>query len=52
MWTYIPGRGKNKVAQNEKCKKIWGFSKVMTLVFRIPKLWQILKHYAGTFHQA
>ena len=36
--------GKNKVAQNEKQKIYVGF--------HIPKIWQILKHFAGTFHQA
>ena len=33
---------KNKVAQNEK--KLCGF--------HIPKVWQILKRFAGTCHQA
>ena len=36
---------KNKVTQNEKWKKqLW--------LFHIYKIWQILKHFAGSFHQA
>ena len=43
-------RQKNKVAptlvaQNEKQNKNY-------VGFRIPKVWQILKHFAGIFHQA
>ena len=37
-------REKNKVAGNEKQKKIVGFL--------IPKVWQILKRFAGTFRRA
>ena len=37
-------RGKSKVARNEKRKK--------TTCFHFPKVWQILKHFSGTFHQA
>ncbi len=34
--------GINKVARNEK----------HYVSVHIPKIWQILKHFAGTFHQA
>ena len=34
-------KGKSKVARNEKRKKLHGFL--------IHKIWQILKHFAGTF---
>ena len=33
-----------KLAPNEKGKNYIGF--------HIPKIWQILKHFTGTFHQA
>ena len=46
---YIPGHSlgkRNKVARNEKRKKQqWIF-------IYIYKIWQTLKHFAGTFHQA
>ena len=38
-------RGKHKVAQNEKRKKNY-------MDFHIPKIGQILKRFAGSFHQA
>ena len=38
-------REANKVARNEKRKKNY-------MSFDIPKIWQILKHFTGTFHQA
>ena len=41
MWTYTGALGKLKI-RNEKT----------TLGFRIFKLWQILKRFAGTFHKA
>ena len=37
--------GKNKVARNEKTTK-------NSVGFCSPKIWQILKCFAGTFHQA
>ena len=40
-------RGKNKLALNEKRKNLCGFSG-----FHIPKIWQILKHFARLFHRA
>ena len=36
--------GKNKIAQNEKSKKYVGFLMI--------KIWQILKDFARSFHQA
>ena len=39
--------GKYKVAQNEKWKKI-----VVGFSFHIPKVWQILKCFTGTFQQS
>ena len=35
---------KNKVARNEKRKRLHGF--------HIPKIWQLLKRCARSFHQA
>ena len=38
-------QGKNKVARNEKQTKTY-------MGFCIQNVWQILKRFAGTFHQA
>ena len=42
---HLLGKNKNKVARNEERKKNY-------LVFLMIKIWQILKDFARSFHQA